>query len=169
MQDSLPLFVTGLLKIANRGGGEVRFLRTRELKLLSVTPKFSLSFLVLTLLLGFSLLTYAAVGGSIAGTVRDPSGAVIAKASVTATNTDTGIKQVVRTNDAGAYSFPTLPVGHYDVDINVAGFKPYRRASITVDVNSALLVDATLELGESSEGVTVTESALQAETASTQL
>ncbi len=62
-----------------------------------------------------------------------------------------------------------MPVGHYDVDITAAGFKPYRRAGITVDVNSALLVDAVLELGESSEAITVRESPVQVETASTQL
>ncbi len=139
------------------------------MELLKGTAKFVLFFLILSLLLGLPLVIHAAVGGSISGTVKDPSGAVVPKATVTATNAETGVKQVVRTNDAGAYSFPTLPVGHYDVDITVDGFKPYRRASISVDVNSALLVDATLELGESSEGVTVTESALQAETASTQL
>ena len=49
------------------------------------------------------------------------------------------------------------------------GFRPYRRASITLDVNSALLVDAVLEVGERSETITVKESAVQAETASTQL
>ncbi|HTQ96500.1 MAG TPA: carboxypeptidase-like regulatory domain-containing protein, partial [Candidatus Acidoferrum sp.] len=103
------------------------------------------------------------------GTVKDPSGAVVPRATVTATDTDTGVRQVVSTNDAGAYSFPSLPVGHYDVDITANGFRPYRRAGIAVDVNSALLIDAALVLGESTETVSVTESALQAETASTQL
>ena len=133
-------------------------------KLLTI-PRSLLLFLILPL----SLPTYAADGGSISGTVEDRSGAVIPKAAVTATNTDTGVRQVVTTNGAGAYSFPSLPVGHYDVDIAAAGFKPYRRASIMVDVNSALLVDAVLELGESSETITVKESAVQVETASTQL
>lgn len=125
--------------------------------------------LVLTLLLGFARMTPAAVGGSISGTVKDPSGAVIPNAIVTATNMDTGVKQQVKTNDAGAYSFPILPVGHFDVDIMIDGFKPYRRAGVAVDVNSAILVDAVLELGQSIEAVTVTESAVQAETTSTQL
>ena len=60
-------------------------------------------------------------------------------------------------------------MGHYDLEITAAGFRPYRRTGITVDVNSALLVDAVLELGEGSETVTVKESPVQAETASTQL
>ncbi len=117
------------------------------------THAISIRFLlVLTCLLGFSAgARAAAVGGSISGTVKDPSGAVVPKATITATDTDTGIKQVVRTNDAGVYSFPVLPVGHYDVDVVADGFKPYRRASIVLDVNSAILVDAALELGQSTE------------------
>jgi hypothetical protein len=94
---------------------------------------------------------------------------VIPKATVTATNTDTAVQQIVVTNDTGAYSFPTLPVGHYNLDVAAAGFRPYRRTSITLDVNSALLVDAVLEVGANQETVTVQESVVQAETASTQL
>jgi hypothetical protein len=125
--------------------------------------------MVLTLLLGFPMSARAAAGGSISGTVKDHSGAVVPKAAVTATNTDTGVRQVVTTNATGAYSFPSLPVGHYDINITAAGFKAYRRASITLDVNGALFVDAVLELGESSEAVTVRESLVRVDTASTQL
>jgi hypothetical protein len=119
--------------------------------------------------LGVSPSRGATAGGSISGTVRDPSGAVIPGAVVTATNTDTGIKQVVTTNDTGAYSFPVLPVGHYDVDVSAGGFEPYRRTKIALDVSSALLVDVTLALGSSVETVTVSEAALHAETTNTQL
>jgi hypothetical protein len=111
----------------------------------------------------------AAVGGSISGTVKDPSGAVIPKAAVTANNTDTGVRQTVASNSAGVYSFPSLPVGHYDVEIAALGFTSYRRTRITVDVNSILLVDAVLEVGETQETATVRESVVQLETASTQL
>jgi hypothetical protein len=76
---------------------------------------------------------------------------------------------VITTNATGAYSFASLPVGHYEVDITVDGFRPYRRTGIMLNVNSALLVDAVLPLGERSETVTVNESAVQAETSSTQL
>jgi hypothetical protein len=82
------------------------------------------------------------IGGSISGTVKDRSGLVVPKATVTATNTDTGVRQAIATNGAGAYSFPSLPVGRYDIDISLAGFRTYRRADVVVDVNGALLVDA---------------------------
>jgi hypothetical protein len=134
-----------------------------------LTTRYVFPLLVLALLPGFSISTHAAVGGSISGTVKDRSGAVVPKAAVAATNLDTAVRQTTATNGAGVFSFPGLPVGHYDLDITIAGFKPYRRASMTVDVNSALRVDAVLELGESSETVTVKESLVQAETASTQL
>ena len=147
----------------------MRPLRKKILELPKLAAQFAFLVSVLIVLLGLPALSHAAVGGSIFGTVKDPSGAVIPKATVTATDTDTGVKEIVSTNDAGAYSFAILPVGRYDLDIIAAGFQPYRRAGITVDVSSALSVDAVLKLGESTEIVTVRESAVQAETTSTQL
>ncbi len=111
----------------------------------------------------------AEAGGRISGTIEDRTGAVVPKAAVVATNTDTGVRQAVTTNGAGTYSFPALPVGHYTVDVTASGFRPYRRAAVTIDVNSALLVDATLDVGDRSEIVTVNESAVEVETSSTQL
>jgi hypothetical protein len=135
-------------------------------------PAISVSvllFLSLVLLLKCPMLTHAAVGGSVSGTVKDPSGAVIPKATVTATNTETGVQQSVVSNDTGVYSFPVLPVGHYNLDVTAPGFRPYRRTNITLDVNSVVLVDAILEMGAVQQAVTVQESAVRAETASTQL
>ncbi len=120
-------------------------------------------------LLGLPAASYAAAGGSISGTVKDRSGAVVPKATVTVTNSATGIRQAVPTNAAGAYSFQDLPVGPYKVEIAAAGFSLYRRTGIMVDVNAALVVDAVLELGENTQAVTVTESAVETETANTQL
>jgi hypothetical protein len=127
-----------------------------------------------SILIGLCLLAglpaaFAGSGGGISGTVRDQSGLTVPNAAVTATNKETGISRTAVTNEAGAYSFPSLAVGHYDVNIAAAGFKPYSRIGIAVDVNSALRVDAVLELGTESETITVKESALEVETASTQL
>ena len=116
-----------------------------------------------------ALSAWAGVGGSISGTVTDPSGAVVPKATVTATNTDTGIRQTVATDDKGFYSFPSLPIGHYDLEITSAAFRPYRRTGIVIDANSALTVDAVLEVGERSDVVTVVENQLHVETTSTQM
>jgi hypothetical protein len=112
---------------------------------------------------------FAGTGGSISGTVRDPTGAAVPKATVTATNLDTGLKQTIFADDQGFYSFPSLPIGHYDLDVDVTGFRPYRYTGIVINANSALRIDAVLELGERSDVVTVTENQAHVETTSTQM
>src|SRR5712692_7903305 len=112
---------------------------------------------------------FAGVTASISGTVKDPSGATITGATVTATNTDTGIAQTQHTNTAGFYSFQSLPLGHYDVQVEQAGFKTFRQTGLVLDVNSALVVDATLPVGQVKEVVEVASEAVHVETASTQL
>jgi hypothetical protein len=111
----------------------------------------------------------ASDGGSLLGTVTDPSGNVIPAATVTATETSTGVKQTITSDGRGFYSFQGLPVGHYDVEVNAAGFKPLRRTGIVIDVNSKVAVDAALALGEKTETVTVSESAAHVETVDTQI
>ncbi len=123
----------------------------------------------LALLPWFALSTRAAVGGSISGTVTDATGGAVSKADVTATNSDTGIRQTVVTDDKGFYSFASLPVGRYDLEVATASFKPYRRTGITIDVNSSLTINAVLELGERSDVVTVVDSQVHVETSSTQM
>jgi hypothetical protein len=111
---------------------------------------------------------WAGVGGSISGTVTDATGAVVAKASVTATNTDTRIRQTTVTDDKGFYSFPNLPIGHYEMEIANTAFRPYQRTGIVLDANSALTIDAVLVVGGRSDAVTVVENRLHVETTSTQ-
>src|SRR5580658_7356944 len=107
--------------------------------------------LLLSLLSIFAAVTWAGTGGAISGTVKDSSGAVVAKVTVTAIHIGTGVRQEVTTDDRGVYSFPVLSVGHYDLEFNGAGFRPYRRTGITVDANSALRVDAVLQVGEKTD------------------
>src|SRR5271154_5509624 len=104
-----------------------------------------------TFLVFFAASLWAGVGGSIYGTVTDASGAVIAKATVTSTNTATGVQQTVATDVKGSYSFPSLPIGTYDIEIASAGFRPYRHTGIVINANSALVIDAILQLGELSD------------------
>src|SRR5947209_16945045 len=70
---------------------------------------------------------FAGVTASISGTVKDPSGATVAGASVTVVNDDTGIKQSQHTNAAGFYSFQSLPLGHYTIEVEQPGFRIYRQ------------------------------------------
>jgi hypothetical protein len=133
---------------------------------------FLLKFFALASLVLFpclALVTRAGVGGSISGTVKDSSDAAIPGATVTATNTGTGVQQATTTDDRGSYSFLSLPVGRYDVEVTRGGFKPYRRTDVVLDVNSTLVVDAALEIGEKTDTVTVSESAVHVETVNSQM
>ena len=65
---------------------------------------------------------WAATGGSISGTVKDQSGAVIMGAAVTLVNLDLSTSYKTTTNAQGLYSFPDLPVGHYEITIESTGF-----------------------------------------------
>jgi hypothetical protein len=91
---------------------------------------------------------FASTGGSISGLVKDPSGAVIPGATVTAINSATGVKQTIKTEGQGLYSFPVLAVGTYEIQVSENGFQPYRVKGLRVDINSALVADVTLQLGE---------------------
>jgi hypothetical protein len=126
-------------------------------------------FLPLVFVVFFAADSWAGVGGRVSGTVRDASNAVVANATVTATNVETGVQHQITTNGQGFYSFPDLPIGRYQLAIQMQGFKPYQRTGITIDANSALTVDAVLEIGERSDVVMVIENPLQVETTSTQI
>ena len=98
---------------------------------------------------------FAGVGGSISGTVKDPSGAAIVKASVTLINPSTGVRQSASADGRGTYAFPVLPVGGYVLEVNHPGFKPYRRTGIVLDANSSLRLDVVLQVGERTDAITV--------------
>jgi hypothetical protein len=112
---------------------------------------------------------WAGTGGAISGTVKDVSGAVIPRVTVAAIHTGTGVRQEVTTDDRGVYSFPVLSIGQYDLEFSGAGFKPYRRTGIVVDANSALRVDAVLQVGEKTDSITVSDSSVHVETTNTQM
>lgn len=124
----------------------------------------------LTLALGLLGLTlWASDGGNLLGTVTDPTGKAVPGAKVTATETATAVKQTITTDGRGFYSFPSLPVGRYDVQVEASGFKPLRRTGIVVNVDSKVVVDASLAIGERTETITVSESAAHVETVDTQM
>jgi hypothetical protein len=123
---------------------------------------------LVTLLL-FGTSAFGSVTASISGTVKDPSGAAIVGATVTATNVETGIVQRLHTNEQGYYSFQSMPLGHYDVAVQQPGFRLFRETGLVLDVNSALVVDVAMQIGEVKEAVTVSGTAVHVETATTQM
>jgi hypothetical protein len=112
---------------------------------------------------------WASDGGSLLGTLTDPNGAAIPRAMVTATETATAVKQTIATDDRGFYSFQSLPVGRYDVEVHASGFKPVRRTGVVINVDGKVVVDVSLAIGERTDTVTVSESAAHVETVDTQL
>jgi hypothetical protein len=127
------------------------------------------SLLVFALVLLVCGQMFAGVTASISGTVKDPSGAAIAGATVTATNVDTAIATTQTSNGQGFYSFQSLPLGKYNIEAQQKGFKTYRQTGVTLDVNAALTVDATLQVGQTTEKVEVAADMLHVETISSQM
>jgi hypothetical protein len=112
---------------------------------------------------------WAGAGGSISGTIKDYSGAVIPDVAVIVRDTDTGVQRAFSSNGDGFYAFTALPVGRYELEVSHAGFKPYKRTGLVIDVDTALQVDVPLEVGEQSEQVTVLDTAVHIEIASAEM
>ena len=126
--------------------------------------------------ISLSLMVFCASGalaqtgtGSIRGTVRDPSGAVIPGATVTAINVDTNSKQSTATNADGYYLFPFLPPATYRIEARKTGFQSYVRENILLDVNLAATVDIDLRVGPATQAITVTAAAPMLESSTSSL
>jgi outer membrane receptor protein involved in Fe transport len=90
------------------------------------------------------------------GTVTDPAGAAIPKASVTLTQTDTGFVRTVVTNETGGYRADFLPIGPYKVTVTATGFKKLERAGITLTVTEEAHLDLAVTVGGSEQTIEVT-------------
>src|SRR5437763_9272863 len=95
------------------------------------------------------------VYGSITGTVTDPTSAAVAGAAVTLTNEATNERHTMMTDASGNYTFVNLAPGQYDINVDNSGFKHFTRRPIEVQVQSAIRVDATLQLGDAAQTVEV--------------
>ncbi|MCU1340237.1 MAG: hypothetical protein JWO19_5818 [Bryobacterales bacterium] len=96
--------------------------------------------------------------GTITGTISDPAGAVVASAKVEARSVATSAVYEVASTDTGNFTLSQLPAGSYEMTVTVAGFKRFVRQNITVQVAGTVRIDVPLEVGATSESVTVTES-----------
>jgi hypothetical protein len=103
---------------------------------------------------------------TILGVVKDTSGGTVSGATVTVTNADTGVARTGTTGDDGAYRFPGLPVGDYQIQIMKDGFETAQRKGLTLVVDQAAAIDFTLQVGSTGQTVTVTEEAPQVNTTS---
>src|SRR5258708_1405674 len=96
--------------------------------------------------------------GRILGTVADQTGGVISSATLTIIDKDRGVARTLTTDDAGEYNAPTLIPGTYTVRVEANGFKRLERQNVVLEVGREVRVDLTVQPGEQTQSVTVTES-----------
>ena len=92
---------------------------------------------------------------TIVGTVTDPSGAAVANAKVTLTNVETSVSKDFTTNSSGQYTAVDIHIGHYDIKVEVSGFKTEEKRGMLLQVGDRARADFQLQVGGSSETVTV--------------
>ena len=102
--------------------------------------------------------------GTIIGSIKDASGAVVPRATVTITNEQTDRQETVTSDLEGRYTSLPLTPGPYRVEASLQGFRRAARSNVTVQVNSTAIIDFTLELGELTDAVEVSANATLLET-----
>jgi hypothetical protein len=102
--------------------------------------------------------------GSIVGSVTDPSGAVVPGAKVSVTEIGTNEILSTATNSAGLYTLSDVPAGRYNLIVTKEGFASFRSQNIPVVINTAVRVNATLQVGKSTQTVTVSAQSAHLET-----
>ena len=99
------------------------------------------------------------VAASIEGVVADSSGALVASATVSAKNTETGAVRVANTDDAGRYQLVALAIGRYEVSVSKSGFQEAIRTGIRLVVGQEAIVDLALQVSALKSEVRVSEDA----------
>jgi hypothetical protein len=92
---------------------------------------------------------------SFGGNVVDSDNAILPESTVTVRNVDTGFTQTATTDESGAFLFPRLPVGSYELRVERPGFSRYVRTGITLTVDQAASLTVVMQIGQVSEEVTV--------------
>lgn len=114
---------------------------------------------------GFAQTTF----GSITGTVKDPSGAIVPNATVQVTSERTGAVRKVSTGATGVFNVPSLDVGAYNLRVSAKGFSTYSRPNIELTANQIVNIDVHLALGATATVVQVQAAPQAIETAATDL
>ncbi len=118
---------------------------------------FRRTLLFSSMLIAPSALHAQVVGGTISGTVLDPSGAVIPGAAVLIHNQETGGERRLVTDASGTYAAPSVPIGRYTISVTRDGFAPQSRTDISLTVGQATRILITLHPGAVSEQISVTD------------
>ena len=110
---------------------------------------------------------WAQATAQISGTVRDQSGAVLPGVEITATQTETGIRRQALSNETGSWILSNIAVGPYRVEATLPGFRTFVQSGVVLQVNSDVVINPVLEVGQITEQVEVQANATQVETRST--
>lgn len=108
----------------------------------------------------FGVAVYGQTFGSISGEIHDAQGAVVPGAEVSVTNTATNVSRKSTSNEAGLYSFPSLPPGLYEVRVTKAGFRTSTSNNVEIQVQQNARLDFELVIGQVSEAVEVSANAV---------
>src|SRR6476659_5857054 len=98
---------------------------------------------------------WAQATAQISGTVKDQTGAVLPGAEITVTQTDTGISRNAVTDETGSFALPNLATGPYRLEARLPGCRTYVQTGIVLHVNTNPVINAVLEVGQTSEQIEV--------------
>jgi hypothetical protein len=104
--------------------------------------------------------------GSISGTIRDSSGAVVPQAAISVVNSATNVRSESKSDGTGNYSVLSLSPGGYTLEVAAAGFKKYVQKGITIDVQQTPRVDVILQVGDAAQAIEVAADTSAIETVS---
>jgi hypothetical protein len=115
----------------------------------------ALTYTILLVLLGATTGQAQTFRGSILGTVTDTTGAAVSGGTITIHNVETGIDRITNTSADGSYLIPELPIGTYNVTVELNGFQKSVTDGVAVDIGAMRRVDFTLKPGQLSQQVVV--------------
>jgi hypothetical protein len=125
--------------------------------------------LFVVLLAGFGGAALAQSTAALNGTVTDATGAIVPNAKVVATNQATGVESATQTDTAGAYLFPSLPIGIYRIQVTAPGFQSAIVSNLKLDVATAVTQNIQLSVGQATEKIEIMADAALLETATTSM
>jgi len=143
--------------------------RFRQLRSLCCRSILSATVLAMAFCLAAPFAGAQSTGGRIRGTVIDPSGGAVPAAAVQLVNEGTHATREAQSGANGEYIFVEVPVGSYELDVTIQGFKKYSRKGIVLNLNEVVSVDIALQVGGATETVEVTGAPPVVDTSSTQL
>src|SRR6185295_2925667 len=124
-----------------------------------MVPRWVLVVCSIVLVLISCSTVFAQNTSGIEGTVSDPTGAVVAGATVTIKNEETGATQTIQTPDSGYYHFATLPSASFTINASGAGFKTIIQEHVRVLVAETRTVNLTMVVGGTESVITVSSEA----------